>query len=222
MAVAGVVLLGILYAIGQWGVCCGSGLSKPLTGDSTWAKPSKPWIFGQAPTPARRADHGAKGGKGSSGGNANTAALLASIKPHGEGSRSSLPHGSSHIGDTSQPDFPLPPSAAGGGSGNRPQTDTCSPVIDVLTGLASVDCAHGAGSSDHNGSSGNHDSSGNHHSSNKGGSSENPTTLAGGPPSHGNSNGTDKGNDGSDKGKKDHGGGGKADSHGNASGNKHH
>src|SRR5436190_18432896 len=36
MAVAGVVLLGTLYAIGDWGACCGPGLVKPITGDSTW------------------------------------------------------------------------------------------------------------------------------------------------------------------------------------------
>jgi hypothetical protein len=211
IAVTGVVVLGILLAIGQWG-CCGSGISKPITGDSTWVRPPNPWIFGQAaiPGPAGKADH-KKAYRGVSGANANPVDVLAALKPQGKRSRSSLPKGSIPMGDTSQPETPLPPTRGGPPPGN------CSPVIGVLSGLASADCAQ-AGASDHNDSSGNHDSSGNgnHHSPRQGDSSDNASADAAARASD-HSHGSDKGN-------KDHGAKGKPDKghkRGRAVGNKH-
>jgi hypothetical protein len=221
MAVAGVVLLGILYAMGSWGVCCGPAISKPITGDATWAKPSNPSIFGQAPAPAKKADHGAKANEGASGASANPVGTLAALKPHTQGP--SQPSGAIPTGDTGQSESPLPPS---GGSGNATPTNNCSPVLDVLAGLGVADCAPEAGTSDHNDSSDNHGSSGNgnHHSSNQGDSSGNANadaTLQANLPAAANdqSNGSDHGNhNGSDNGKKDHGASSQAKSHGN----KHH
>jgi hypothetical protein len=221
MAVAGVVLLGVLYAIGDWGACCGPGLAKPITGDSTWARPPNPWTFGQAPAPTEKAHHHAKADEGASGENASPVGVLAALKPHVNRSHPSLPEGPSPTEETT----PLPPS--GGPSPGSP-TNNCSPVVDVLTGLGLADCAQEAGGSNHNDSSGNHDSSGNgnHHSPNQGGSSDNAsgdaTVLANGlAAANDNSNGSDNGNhNGSDKGKKDHGASSQSKSHGN--GRSHH
>jgi len=214
MAVAGVVLLGTLYAIGDWGACCGPGLAKPITGDSTWARPSNPWTFGQAPAKADKPEHGAKADKGASGGNASPVGVLAALKPRDNRSHPSLPEGPSPTEETT----PLPPSG-GPSPGSTSPTNNCSPVLDVLTGLGLAECAQEAGGSDHNNSSGDHDSSGNgnHH----GGSSDNAnadaTVLSNRPAAaNDNSNGSDNGNhNGSDKGKKDHGASSQSKSHGN-------
>ena len=227
MAVAGVVLLGVLYAIGDWGACCGPGLAKPITGDSTWARPPNPWTFGQAPAPADKPEHGAKADKGASGGNSSPVGVLAALKPHVNGSHPSLPEGPSPTEETT----PLPPSG-GPSSGSSSPTNNCSPVLDVLSGLGLADCAQEAGGSNHNDSSGNHDSSGNgnHHSSNQDGSSDNAnagaTVLTNRPSAaNDNSNGSDNGNhNGSDRDKKDHGASSQSKSHGNggSGGNKPH
>jgi hypothetical protein len=229
VTVAGAVMLGILYVIGQSG-CCGAEISKPVTGYATWARSPNPWVFGQVAKPAEK-PHQSKADKGASDQNVNPAGLLSTLEPPGKGGVPPLPEGSSHVGDTSRPEFPAPPSGAGGGSGNTPPTATCSPVIDVLTGLASADCVQGAGGSDHNDSSGDHHSSGNgnNHSSNQKDSSQssnvNATASASGPAANDNGHGQSNGNaNGADNGNKDHGEKSQAKNHSNGrgGGNKDH
>jgi hypothetical protein len=223
MAVAGVVVLGTLYAIGDSG-CCGPGVSKPVTGYATWARPSNPWIFGQAPKPAGKP----KADKGASGRNLNPGGGVVALGPPGNGALPPAPDGSGQVGDSSGPNFPLPPGGTDGGSGNSPSPNPCSPVIEVLPGLAPAVCA-GTGGSDHNDSSGDHHSSGNNHSSNQGDSPQNSnanaTALATGPAANDNGNGRSNGNaNGADNGNKDHGEKSQAKNHSNGrgGGNKHH
>ena len=222
MAVAGVVVLGSLAAIGDWGPCC--NLAKPITGDPTWVRPPNPWLFGGAVIPglATKSGHKAKSTNGGSGADTNPLARLASVKPHGKRNRPSPPNAVNPIGGNSQSETPLPPGVPGRTPGNTTSTDTCSPVLGVLTGLASAGCAESAGPPDHNDSSGDHGSSsnGNHHSSHHHGRSHDTTALA-----KQNSHPPDKGGKGhgSDKGKKAHGAKseGKRHGKGRSGGSKH-